>query len=250
MSATTPNLNQTPNDRGGLWQALSAALRSFEQESDQLLPATVVKFDRVANQAIVRPIIQMVDIKGKVISRKPVASVPVLSLGAGGFHISFPMQPGDLGWIFASDRDLALFKKNLSESPPNTSRFHKFDDGFFIPDVFRKYMIAAEDAAAMVIQSTDGSTKISIRDGDILIAAPNKLVVRVPESEFDGNVTIKENLIVTGQTTVNGGFDASSSSGNAPCALPQSTTINNILVAGHGHEQQGTSGRTAGGMEP
>ncbi|XAO36864.1 baseplate spike protein [Pseudomonas phage WP1] len=65
----------------------------------------------------------------------------MISMGAGGFHISFPIQQGDIGWIYAADRDTSQFLESLSMSKPNTGRIHKLDHGMFIPDVFRRYTI-------------------------------------------------------------------------------------------------------------
>ena len=132
---------------------------------------------------------------------------------------------------------------------------HQFADGLFIPDKFRNFVIAPEDADALVIQSLDGSTKISLRGDNIKIATTSKILLDVPETEITGNVTIDKNLLVSGTTTitgltsVNGGFTAVGGSGSEPCTLPATTTIGGINVAGHGHKQNGTSGRTSGGME-
>jgi hypothetical protein len=222
-------------------------LKQHEMNTNQLLPATVISFDRTKNQATVQPLIMMVSMDDKQIQRKPIAYVPVISLGGGGFHISFPLQPGDLGWIYASDRDLSLFLQNLKMSPPNTARAHDFADSMFVPDVFRKYTINGEDTAYMVIQSTDGATRISIRPDNIKITAPTKVLVDVPLSEFTGNVTVDKNLVVTGMTTVNGGFSAQAN-GSQVCTLPATTTINAINVANHGHISEAPGVRTSDGM--
>jgi hypothetical protein len=125
---------------------------------------------------------------------------------------------------------------------------HQFADGIFIPDAVRKFSIAEEDNDAMVIQNTSGTVKLSIQDDNIIIAAPTKVLVRTALAEFSQNILVNGNLTVAGLTSVNGGFTAEVGSADI-CALPATTTINGINVAGHGHEQDGTSGRTAGGME-
>jgi hypothetical protein len=241
--ATTPIVNTDSTAAHDMPHAIAAVLRNFKINDDQLVPARVLSYDRVNNLASIQPLILWVGMDGTKRAPPPIADVPVLSLGGGGFHISFPLIQGDIGWIFAADRDLDLFKASLDSTAPGTGRMHSFADSMFIPDVFRKYTIADEDSGAMVIQSTGSATRISIRGDNIKITAPAGVVIDTPETTVTGA------LVVNGPTTVNGGFDASSSSSNAPCILPASTTIGNVKVIGHGHEQNGTSGRTLGGME-
>jgi hypothetical protein len=252
-----PILSHTSSDKVSLWAALSHAFRQHEMNSDQMLPAQVISFDRTNNIATVQPMIVVVNMDDSQVNRPQIAYVPVISLGGGGFHISFPLKQGDLGWIYAADRDLSLFHQSLAMSPPNTSRAHDFSDSMFIPDVFRKYTINGEDSAYMVIQSTDGATRISIRPDNIKITAPTKVLVDVPLSEFTGNVTIDKNLVVegntsvtgnatvTGATQVNGGFAAA---GGQACTLPATTTVNAINVSSHGHISESPGTRTGGGM--
>lgn len=237
-----PLTSSAPGERSGLLASVSAALRQFELNSDQLLPAKVVSYDRAKNMAVVKPLIVWLDVNDKAVERNEIAQVPVLSLGGGAFHISFPLKPGDLGWIYAADRDLSLFKQSLTLSSPNTGRAHNFSDSMFVPDVFYQYSINAEDSDAMVIQSTDGATCISIRGDNIKVTAPVKVLVSSPLAEFSNNV------LVHGLLTANGGFTAQAD-GSKVCTLPPTTTIGGINVLGHGHEQNGDSGRTSGGME-
>lgn len=197
-------LAQRPTDNKSLAAALDAINQKTTSEQDNLLPAIIISYDRITNLAIVKPLIQVVMVNQGIKSRKPLARIHVLSIGAGGFHINFPVKPGDLGWIFAADRDISKFRESLKESTPATSRMHTFSDGMWIPDVFRQYKIKGEDSNAMVIQSTDGSTCISIRGDNIKITAPSKVVIDTPETTFTGNVTIQKNLTTSGNNTTTG----------------------------------------------
>lgn len=225
-------LAQQINDDKSLDAAISAILERHKLDDDNCLPAIIVSYDRKTNLATVRPLIQIVLVNKVAKQRNPLTKIHVLSLGAGGFHINFPVKAGDLGWIVAADRDLSKFRETLAEAPPNNARAHTFSDGLFVPDVFRKYTINAEDANAMVIQSTDGATRISIRGDNIKITAPSNVVVDTPQSTFTGNVTVDKNFIVTGTTNVNGGFTAAA--GKA-CSLPTETTVAGKAVDGHVH---------------
>ena len=248
-----PLLNRNPAETSfvnGMRQVLDLhALRS-----EKMVPAKVVSYDRASNTATVQPMLMLVDMNENTRSRGQISELPVFSFGGGGFHINFPLKPGDLGWMIAADRDISLFMKNLEEARPTTLRRHKFNDGWFIPDVFRKYTIDGADTNAMVIQSTDGKTRISISDGKVDITAPTSVTVTTPIATFSkdvhikGNVLIDQNLNVTGLMQVYGGFNATAG-GNQVCTLPQSTTIGGIVVYGHGHIQTAVNGqRTSAGM--
>jgi len=233
---------------------MAALFNANGLKTNKLLPAQVINYNRTTNVATVQPLVMLVDVNDNTRARNQIASAPVLSLGGGGFHINFPLKKGDLGWILAADKDISTFLENLSPAPPNSYRKHRFEDSWFVPDVFRKYTINGADTANMVIQSVDGTTRVSIGDGVVNITAPGSCAVTTPtwtlngNGVITGNLQIDQNLTVTGLTAVNGGFTATGTSGDEVCTLPASTTIDSIVVAGHGHEQDGTSGRTAGGM--
>jgi hypothetical protein len=248
-----PIVNQMPGEAKTPKAALKTLFGLQGLKLDKLIPAQIMAFDRTKNLATVKPLIMVVDTNDQTRSRLPIGNVPVLSLGGGGFHVSFPLKQGDIGWIMAADRDLSLFLQSLGESGLNTYRKHSFADSWFIPDVFRQYTINAADSAAMVIQSTDGTTRISISEGSINITAPTAVNVTTPIATFSQDVKVTRNLtvggnaVITGNTQVNGGFDASGSSSGS-VTLPNNTTIGGIVVYGHGHISSGAGSRTSGGM--
>jgi phage baseplate assembly protein gpV len=244
----TPLTNRMPNESKDFRSAFEAVLNLHSKNQHKLLPAQILEYDRALNQATVKPMIMFVDVANNSIPRNQIASIPVMSMGGGGFHISFPLKEGDLGWIVASDRDISLFIQSLKEAAPNTLRHHHFGDAMFMPDVFRNYTINAEDDDATVIQSTDGTIRISLSTARVKVTHPTLVIVDAPTAQFTKDVEIGQNLTVAGNTQVNGGLDASGSSG-AEVTLPANTTIGNVNVLGHGHEQNGDSGRTSGGME-
>lgn len=242
----TPLLAQQPNANKRPHVLLAEALHMHSMGQHGMIPAQVLEFNRTTNQATVQPMIMFSD-QANNISRPKAANIPVISLGGGGFHISFPLKKGDLGWILAADRDISQFVQSLKESPANTTRHRSFGDAWFVPDVFRNYTINAADVNAMVLQSTDGTTRISIQSGQITITAPTKVVVNTPLAAFSTNVTIGGTLTVTGMAIVNGGLNASGSGSNA-ITLPSQTTIGGITVATHGHISSNPGTRTSGNM--
>jgi hypothetical protein len=231
-----------------------------KQSADGLMPARVVSYNRAKNTAVIQPLIMLVDTNGNTRLRHSLEDVPVFSFGGGGFHINFPLQPGDLGWIMAADRDISLFMSTLDAAKPTTTRKKTFGDAWFIPDVFYKYTIAGEDASAMVIQALDSTTRISISNGKVNITAPTSVKVDTPIATFthdvhiqgkltvDQDTALNANLTVIGLTSVQGGFIAVAGAGTV-CTLPNNTTIGGIVVYGHGHTQTAVAGqRTSGGM--
>ena len=225
------------SDHSSLAAAIDFVLKRNGMDFECCLPAIVMAYDRVNNTAKVKPIIMATSLDsqgGNTIkqSRFMLNSIPVLSLGAGGFHISFPIQAGDLGWIYACDRDIAQFLRSLKEAPAASQIMHKFKSGIFIPDVYRQYSINPEDAGAMVLQSTDGASRISIRADSIKITTPLNVTIDTPDTHITGKLTVDgdvtNNGAVTNQgvTTMNSGF-ASTGGGS---------TVNGVEVSGHTHD--------------
>jgi hypothetical protein len=189
-----------PANEDSLTGAFRAVLQKFLQSTDDMLPAVVIAYDRTKNRATVRPQIMVGTTSGEKVSRAQIASVPVLNIGGGGFVLSFPIKPGDLGWIKASDRDLSLYLQGGpdKEEWPNTRRMHSFQDGLFIPDVLRSFTVAGEDAERVVLQTTDSLTRIAIAPGLVKITTPGTVEVDAPTVHMTGD------LVVDGEATIGG----------------------------------------------
>lgn len=201
MSNAPPSKN--PADDGTLAGALNTVLRKLMQSTEVMLPARVVAYDRVRNVATVQPLVSVLTTSGQAVPRAQVAEVPVVALGGGGFVATFPLQPGDLGWIEASDRDISLFVQALSEAPPNTYRLHNFSDGRFLPDVLRQYDASAVAGDAMAIQSVDGAVRVELSPSRLLLVAP-AVRVETPLATFTGDVSIEGSAVVAVETTTAG----------------------------------------------
>ena len=173
-------LSSKPSDYSSIGAAIDYIIGRHDLNFECCLPAIVESFDRVNNHASVRPLIMVTSLdpnggKPIIIRRHLLTELPVMSFGGGGFHISFPLKAGDIGWIFAADRDIQNFISTLQECAATTSITHKFVQGVFVPEVFRKYTINSEDADAFVLQSTDNASRISIRSDNIKITTPEDL---------------------------------------------------------------------------
>lgn len=197
-----PSRNQAMD--GTLIGVLNLFRAKFLQNTDDMLPAKVIAYDRATNRAQVQPLILMVTTENEQVQRAQIASVPVLQIGGGGFVMSFPIKTNDLGWIKANDRDISLFKKNYAQSPPNTQRKHKFADAVFIPDSFmRDVVINGEDEENLVIQTLDGTVRIALWEDKVKITAP-EIILDTPETTCTGNLTVNGNLDVDGDAVIIG----------------------------------------------
>lgn len=201
---TTPNgvLNASREDYSSLAAALKFAQKSMLMDLNGCIPAQVEEYDHVRNVATVRPMIMITALNPKggdhIRTPRPVLpDTPVMSFGAGGFHLHFPLKKGDLGWLYANDRDITLFLQNLAQAPAGSDGpSHSFRDGVFIPDVLRQYTLQDEDTGACVLQTTDGTTRISIRNNHIKVTAPDHVEINTPLTHMTGDCQIDGNLTV------------------------------------------------------
>lgn len=202
--ANTPNRappSINPTNYGSLTGMLGFVMTKWLQGIDDMLPAEVVAYNRATNLAQVQPLIPMVTTDGITIARAPLQSIPVVQAGGGGFLISFPIQPGDLGFIKANDRDISIFIQSWQSSIPNTARKHSFSDGVFIPNVFTGYTISGGDAANMVIQSLDNSVKITLAPTAITVEAPTVTVVSTGGvTNITGNLHVSADVVISGKS--------------------------------------------------
>lgn len=161
MTLQKPNTDQAVE--GDLAGTMKSVLNRWLMTVDDMLPARVVSYDDGTGFATVQPLVMVGTTGGTKVSRAAIANIKTLRLGAGGFFIRFPIKPGDLGWIKASDRDISLIlQAGGGEDWPNTKRLHSFSDALFIPDTFKDWVIDGADIDALVLQSIDGSSCLAI----------------------------------------------------------------------------------------
>lgn len=190
-----------PADSGSLEGLLRHALKKHAQNTDGMMPARVLDYDRKTNRVKVQPLVKVQGTDGQVISRAPIASLPAYRFGTNGAIMSFPIHKGDIGWVMAGDRDISLIENSsYEEQPPNTNRMHSFSNGMFFPDSLKQWNIDKEDMENTVIATTDGSVKISLGGAELKITSAQKVTIKTPETEIKGNVKI------TGMLNVDGGI--------------------------------------------
>lgn len=164
--------NPTPSQRPGQSDSLSGSmdlvLRKFLLDVDDMLPARIVSYDPPpANRAQIEILYKVTMTDGSLNPLMAPAEVPVRFPGGGGFVFTFPLVPGDLGWIKATDRDMSLFLQSYEAEPGNTARLHCFEDGVFIPDVMTAFTMA--DADGISIQTTDGGNSVTVKEDSVVM---------------------------------------------------------------------------------
>lgn len=222
MSNSNPSID--PSLERNLTGTLQFAFSKMMQTTEGMLPAQVVAYNRTENRAQVQPLITLVNTNGEQISRAQIASVPVLILGGGGYMLNFNLNPGDLGWILANDRDISGFLQTYAQSSPNTVRKNSFADAVFVPDIMRDYTIAGEDNDNAVLQSTDGTVKISL--------GTNKIKLSATVIELDGDVICDNTLTVNGELIINDGLSSTGGGTNNATFTGNLRVVGNITASG------------------
>lgn len=170
-SYTIPEID--PANRGTLQGVITEAFKALLKNTDDMLPASVLSYDRVGNVASIQPSVYSVATDGTLVTKAPVAAIPVLALGGGGFVVNFPLVAGSRGWIKANDRDISLYLQSMNVAAPNTQNFHSFANAMFIPDIVGGYTLSGEDTNNMVIQTLDGTIRIALWPDRVKITTPN-----------------------------------------------------------------------------
>ncbi|EJF89121.1 Gp138 family membrane-puncturing spike protein [Bartonella tamiae] len=194
---TKPSID--PADNGSLEGLLRHAMKKQAQNTDGMMPARVIDYDRKTNRVKIQPLAKIQGTDGQTLSRAPIASIPAYRFGNNGALISFPIQKGDLGWVMAGDRDISLIEQSgYDEQPPNTNRFHSFSNGMFFPDSLKEWAIDDEDLDNTVIGTTDGEVKISFGKGEMKIVSAQKITIEAPKTEIIGDLKVQGRLEAQG----------------------------------------------------
>lgn len=175
--------------KGDIAYAIHQAISQHMRDNvDDMLPATVVSYNAATNRAVVKPLSVMVDSAGKQIEREPIGDIPVYRYGGGGFVVTLPVQPGDFGWLKASDRDIT---HNLTatgtQARPQTGRTHSFSDGMFYPDTAAN--VPGASGSEMSMRSISGGSKLDIGSSNIGLTS-STMTATIPTTTWDGDITM------------------------------------------------------------
>lgn len=201
-------LDKKNTGTGDLGSALHSVIRQALMQIDGMLPATVTTVDRTAGRVSVKPLIMAGTAEGGKVARPVVANIPIMTMGAGGIYASFPVQIGDLGFVFSASRDTSLFYQSQGgEDWPNTERLHSFSDGGFLPLKLFNFSIAGGVLSdGFSLQTDDGSTFVTLKDGEIQLQAATIKIIG--DIEHTGKQIINGDIMHTGSQTTSGDVTA------------------------------------------
>lgn len=234
-----------------LGASISNVITQALMQVDGMLPAKVVKVDRTAGRVSVQPMIQMGDTGGNKITRAIVPNIPIMAMGAGGIFASFPVQVGDLGFVFSADRDTSLFYQSQGGMDwPNTERLHQFGDGGFLPLKLFNFSIAGGVLSdGFSLQTDDGSTFVTLKAGEVQITATKVKIVG--DIEHTGDALQNGNTTRVGDTTATGNFSVGGGSATIDGDINTTGAITNNgknIGSGHAHSGVATGSGNTGGV--
>lgn len=159
------------------------------------LPCKIVEYDRATHKATLRVLFNWKFRDGSIMEGCEIKDITIARFSCGDFLIDMPIHVGDTGWLIATDRDAYVAKQRKEPSLPASPFCNSYASGFWIPDDWGEVNLNDDDEDRLVLQTLDGSQRISIGQNDIKITGTK--------------VTIDAPLEVTGMITATGGITSS-----------------------------------------
>lgn len=207
------------DDDSDLTGVLELAIRKALLKHDDMLPAKIISWNRSTNRAQIEILYMVTMTDGSVHQKGAPAEVPTLALGGGGNVLVWPLKAGDLGWIKATDRDISLFLQSYKVDRGASRRIHCFEDGVFIPDAMKGFVMA--DANAACLQTLDGKSSVAVKNGSITFTVGSTWL-KITDSGIESNKPI-----------------------NAP-----QFTNGTVKLIGHVHQENDAKGNTGAAKNP
>ncbi len=175
--------------RSSFESVLSVAIDTALKDVHTILPGQVISFDPVSQTANIQPELQR-NIDGELVNLPVLSAVPVRFMKSGDFSITFPLKEGDEIAIYVIERSIDNWFEDGGIQSPNDTRKFDLSDAFVVPILYSQSQKVEDfDADNLVIKSSDGSMKITLRLSD------NNIVIETPKAIIDGD------LDVTGKIT-------------------------------------------------
>lgn len=112
-----------------IWGELSGKLHTA-------IPAKVSKYDSSGPSVEAQPVVKRIYYDGTELSLPVIVSVPVVFPRTNRFHLSFPIETGDMVLLIFAERSIAEFLQSNKESTPQNSRKFSLTDAIAIPGLF------------------------------------------------------------------------------------------------------------------
>ena len=184
-----PIYNPFVNNLSGYIQE---ALQTFAKQFQTCIPA-IVKSVEDRNTVTVSPAVLQTSADGLPVKWADITTT-VLTPFSSGVFLSMPVAVGDTGWLVGADLDTDKFKQTKKPAQQTIFTRHQYQFGFFVPDAINGYTVSEDDNGAWVLSSTDGNTKIVLKDGSIDLKSKTDLKINAKnitiKSDNNANVTI------------------------------------------------------------
>ncbi len=169
-------------------------------------PARITKIDHTLNRCHVQPVISTKYPDDKQLPFPVLENLPyqIYSGKAGSARVTVPLAVGDIVEVSVSERDLSLFKESDGSGvyESQTLSCHDLTSAMVKPCFYPVGIAKPVDPTNIVIEN--GNTTIKVApSGNITMNSSTKVIVTVPETEFNSNVTINGSLLVTEAATFN-----------------------------------------------
>jgi hypothetical protein len=166
--------------------SLVEVLRIWEAAHDArlrvCLPGRVERYDATQRRADVKPLLKAsyVDAAGarRADSLPVVPSVPVVFPGAGGFTLTFPVQPGDTVLLVFADESLDRWLARGGEVDPGEVRPHDLSNAVALVGLQDFAHALAAHADNVVLGKSDGARVELTPSGNVVLNGGTARVAR------------------------------------------------------------------------
>ena len=199
-------------------EAMSSYYEYYSKDLMTAIHAVVVSSERILDSLVaVKPLINEVTLAGEVVEWPEILDVPLIFPCTASSAITFPVRQGDTVLLVFSMRGLDEWKRSfLGTITPQDRRNHSLQDAVAIPGLRPIIRSRNNPLARRLPHSVNdfsfthnigGDTEAEVRiksNGNIEITSPTKLIVKCPETEWLGDITLSGNITQTGNYSVNG----------------------------------------------
>lgn len=151
-------------------------LDSFSSHMRVSIPGIIQSFDPVTQTVTVQPAIRErvrgADLSQNWVSLPLLLDVPVVMPRAGGFVLTLPIQTGDECMVIFSDMCIDAWFTSSGVQNQMEKRRLDLSDGICIPGLWSQpNKLSNYSTSAAQLRSVDGSTYISLTNGEIDLVA-------------------------------------------------------------------------------
>ena len=166
-----------------LFDVMKSLLKSFQDDLHTSLPGAIVNYDPETRLASVIPQMKKKYQGGQILAMPVIHNVPVQFSASAKASISFPLEKGDEGMIFFSERSIDEWMKSGQADLPDDARRFSLDDAFFIPGTFSRKNTRAGSKDGLLAEYK--TTKIEVLDKEIVMSFGLITSIKFSETGMD-----------------------------------------------------------------